>query len=154
MKKIDETVLAYIENDQNQYLLLYRNKEEGDLNEGYYMGVGGHLEEGETKEDALIREVWEETKLKVVSYKYQAKIYFSSDEYDEVMHLYLITKVEGEIDYNCDEGDLSYVDKDKLSTLPMWEGDKIFLKKMLNNDDYFELKLVYKGRTLVEVKEL
>ena len=151
---MDETVLVYIENDKNQYLMLYRNKEEGDLNEGFYMGVGGHLEPGETKEDALIREVWEETKLHVEEYKYQAKIYFSCDDYDEIMHLYLVTKVSGELDLNCDEGDLSYIDKDKLSSLPMWEGDKYFLEKLMNNEDYFELKLVYKGRDLVECKEL
>ena len=64
-----QTVLAYIDiNDQ--YLLLYRNKKKVDVNKGKWIGVGGHLEDGETPTGALYREIKEETGLDVISYEY------------------------------------------------------------------------------------
>ena len=55
---MDETVLAYIE-IEGLYLMLYRNKKKNDMNEGKWMGVGGHIERGETPDQALVREVKE-----------------------------------------------------------------------------------------------
>ena len=37
------TTLCYIEQD-GKYLMLYRNKKKNDINEGKWIGVGGHLE--------------------------------------------------------------------------------------------------------------
>ena len=39
-----KTVLCYIENEENEYLMIYRNKRENDSNEGKYLGIGGHIE--------------------------------------------------------------------------------------------------------------
>ena len=49
--------------------MLYRNKKNNDLNEGKWLGIGGHIEHGETIEQALLREVQEETGLTLLSYK-------------------------------------------------------------------------------------
>ena len=46
-----ETVLLYLEQD-GKYLMLYRNKKKKDINKGKWIGIGGHIEEGETKEEA------------------------------------------------------------------------------------------------------
>ena len=43
MKK---TTLCYIEHD-GQYLMLHRIKKENDINEGIWIGVGGHAENDE-----------------------------------------------------------------------------------------------------------
>ena len=90
-KKIDETVLCYIEKDQD-YLMIYRNKKENDMSEGKWMGVGGHIEKGETPDEALIREVKEETNLTLLSYEMRGIIYFQNDDYEEVMYLYTSDK--------------------------------------------------------------
>ena len=149
---MDKTVLAYIDiNDK--YLLLYRNKEKGDINQGKWLGVGGHLEEGETPDQALIREIKEETNLDVVKYQYRALLYFNCDDYSEIMYLYTVSEVKGEIG-ECDEGDLKFFDKKEIFDLPMWEADKLFLKKLLNNDPYFEMELNYSGNKLISVKYL
>ena len=58
------STLCYIEND-GKYLMLHRNVKENDVNEGKWIGVGGHFEADESPEECLIREVKEETGLDV-----------------------------------------------------------------------------------------
>lgn len=41
--------------------MLYRNKKEKDINKGKYVGIGGHVEKNESPNEAVIREVKEET---------------------------------------------------------------------------------------------
>ena len=54
------TTLCYIEKD-NKYLMLHRTKKKNDINEGKWIGVGGHAEGSESPEECLKREVKEET---------------------------------------------------------------------------------------------
>lgn len=145
---MDKTTLAYIKKDHS-YLMLYRNKKLNDMNEGKWIGVGGHIEEGETKDHAMKREIKEETNLDVISYKEKGLIHFVNDDYEEDMYLYIVDKIEGELK-ECDEGTLKYIDIDEVMSLPMWEGDKIFLPLLLKDEPYFELTLIYKGKNLVE----
>ena len=149
---MDETVLVYIfKNDE--VLMLLRNKKKVDINKGKWMGVGGHLEKGESKEDALFREVKEETNLDIIDYKFLATLYFYNNEYKEKMYLYRVDKFEGEL-IECNEGDLKFVKVKDLLNLNMWEGDKIFIKKMLDNDPYYEMSLSYEGDRLLKAELL
>ena len=142
-----ETVLAYIEKD-NQYLLLFRNKKKVDINKGKWIGVGGHIENNETPIDALIREVKEETNLDVLEYQKRGIVYFCYNDIVEKMHLFTVSKCSGVLS-ECNEGTLKYVDKKEMLNLPMWPGDKIFLKYLEEDEPYFELKLVYVNDELV-----
>ena len=146
---MDETVLCYIKKD-DEYLLLYRNKEKDDINQGKYVGVGGHLEKGETKEEALLREVKEETGLELLSYQYHAKLLFINDDYKEIMHLYTSDEFKGEL-IECNEGELVWIKEDEMLKVPHWEGDHYFLDKMLNQKEYFEMTLIYKDDKLIKV---
>ena len=145
-----ETVLAYIEND-NSYLMLLRNKKKHDINANKWIGVGGHLENDETPEDALIREIKEETGLDVISYSKKGLIHFNYDDISELMHLYVVNDFKGEL-IECDEGTLKWIKKCDLFSLELWEGDKIFLKKLLNNEPYFELELNYLKDKLISYR--
>ena len=147
-KTMRNTVLAYIEND-GSYLMLYRNRREKDVNKGKWIGVGGHVDKGESIKHALKREIKEETNLDILKYKKCGIVYFHDDDYHEAMHLFLVTKYKGELG-ECDEGDLKFIKKEEVFNLPIWEGDKIFLKYLLTNEPYFELKLFYEGDTLVD----
>ena len=149
---MNETVLAYIEKD-NSYLMLLRNKKKHDINANKYIGVGGHLEKGETPVDALYREIKEETGLDVISYEYRGLIHFHYDDIYELMHLYVVSDFKGEL-IECNEGTLSWVKRSDIFSLDLWEGDKIFLKKLLNNDPYFELELNYLKDKLISYKFL
>ena len=43
----------------------------------------------------------------------------------------------------CPEGELAWIEKEKISSLPTWEGDRIFLSLLSKNAPFFSLKLVY-----------
>lgn len=144
------STLCYIKRDDS-ILMLHRVKKKNDINKGKWIGVGGHFEDGESPEECLIREVLEETGLKLASYKFRAIITFIYDkDITEYMHLYTADEFFGEM-IECDEGNLSWVPKSKLLDLELWDGDKIFLKLLDERDDFFSLKLIYdKNDNLVE----
>ena len=142
------TTLCYIEKE-NKYLMLHRTSKKKDGNKDKWIGVGGHFEKGESPEDCLLREVKEETGLELTSYQFRGIVTFISDEWpDEYMCLYTADKYTGDIG-NCDEGELVWVEKGKIMNLNIWEGDKIFLKLLIENQPFFSLKLEYKGDKLI-----
>ena len=148
MKRMLLTTLCYMEKG-NQYLMLHRVKKEHDINKDKWIGVGGHFEKGESPEECLLREVKEETGLELTSYQFRGIVTFISDEWpDEYMCLYTADRYTGDIG-NCDEGELVWVEKGKIMDLNIWEGDKIFLKLLTENQPFFSLKLEYKGDKLV-----
>ena len=143
-----QTTLCYLERG-NQYLMLHRTKKENVLNHDKWLGVGGHFEEGESPEDCMLREVWEETGLTVTKWKYRGVVtFYLNESYGETMHLFSCLEWTGEQKV-CDEGDLEWIDKQKLTGFSLWEGDKIFLKLVNNIEEpFFNLKLVYQGEKL------
>ena len=142
------TVLCYLERD-GQYLMLFRNRKKNDPNAGKWIGVGGRLEEGESPEDGLIREVREETGYRLTSYRLRGIVTFSSDVYEkEQMFLFTADGFTGE-PIACDEGELSWIPIEKIPSLPLWEGDRIFLPLIRDKDTpFFFLKLCYRGDDL------
>lgn len=146
---MEKTVLCYLEKD-HQYLMLFRNKKKHDLNGSKWIGVGGHLEEGESKEEALYREIFEETGLTINSYEYRGELLFVNDDFEEIMYLYTSNDFSGSLK-ECDEGELHWVNKDKIMELNLWEGDKAFLPLLINTKQFIRLKLIYKQSQLVEV---
>lgn len=151
MKKLPETVLCYLKRDE-KYLLLFRNKKENDYNEGKWIGVGGRIEKGETKDEAAIRETKEETGLNVRSLKCNGEVLFVNDDYQEMMYVYEIEDFDGE-EIICDEGDLKWIPIKDIYNYPMWEGDKEFLPLLINHAPYFKMELIYKNKDLVAVKK-
>lgn len=148
---MNQTVMIYLEKE-NQYLMLYRNKKEKDINKNKYIGVGGHVEKGETPDQALIREVKEETGLDLLSFNKRGLVYFVLNGYEEEMYIYTSLDFKGEL-IECNEGDLLWVDKDKVMSLPIWEGDKYFFKYLLEEDKYFVMRLIYEDDKLIKVIE-
>ncbi len=145
------TTLCYIEKDDS-YLMLHRVSKKNDLNHDKWVGVGGKFEEKESPEECLLREVREETGLKLLSWRLRGVVTFISDIY-ETEHMYLFTsdEYEGEVG-RCDEGELEWVPKSRVYDLPIWEGDKIFFRLMLEGQPFFLLRLEYRGDELVSAK--
>ena len=143
------TTLCYIEKD-GAYLMIHRTKKENDENRDKWIGIGGKLEAGESPFDCARREILEEAGIRPLSLRYRGIITFVSDLYGtEYMHLFSADGYEGEIRFECDEGTLRWVKKGELTSLPIWEGDKIFLNLLNTEKRFFSLKLVYLGSTLV-----
>lgn len=147
------STLCYIEKEDS-YLMLHRTKKENDLNEGKWIGVGGKFENDESPEECIIRETFEETGLVLNTLKYRGLLTFISDKWEtEYIFVYTSNKFEGNL-IDCNEGELKWIKKSDIFKLNLWQGDSIFLKKLINNDIVFSIKLKYEGDNLIEYKEL
>ena len=118
---MQNTTLCYLERD-GQYLMLHRVKKAHDANKDKWIGV--------------------------TDYRYRGLVTFVSDRWPaEYMHLFTADGWTGEM-AACDEGELVWVDKARIPSLPVWAGDKLFFRLLEENVPFFSLKLVYKGETL------
>lgn len=144
------TTLCYIRHE-GKVLMMLRTKKDHDPNEGKWIGVGGHLEENESPEDCLLREVREETGLILDSWKSRGIITFVNTEYEtERMCLYEADAFHGVLK-ECDEGFLEWIPEDRIMDLNLWEGDRWFLEKMFREQGDISMKLVYDGDKLLHV---
>ena len=143
-----QTTLCYLEQD-GQYLMLHRVKKKQDVNKDKWIGVGGKFEAGEDALACALREVREETGLTMLTPLYRGMVDFFCPPWPaERMHLFTCTDFSGTM-RECDEGDLQWVAKDKVSSLPIWEGDKIFFDLLAKNEPFFHLELHYDKDVLV-----
>lgn len=144
------TTLCYIEKD-GKYLMMHRIKKEHDINEGKWIGIGGHFEEGESPEECLLREAREETGLLLTSFHFRGIVTFTADDHPtEYMCLYTADEYEGEPDLNCREGVLRWIPKEEVTFLNLWEGDRVFLDLLTKDAPFFSLKLSYEKDRLTE----
>ncbi len=140
--KTSLSTLCYIEKD-DQYLMLHRVTKPNDINAGKWIGVGGHFEPGESPEECIVRETLEETGYTLTTYSFRGLITFCyGDEVTEYMHLFTATGFTG-TPISCNEGVLAWVPKQDVLNLPLWEGDRIFLRLLDTRRDFFSLKLEY-----------
>ena len=138
------STLCYIERE-GKYLMLHRTIKENDVNHGKWIGVGGHFEADESPEECLLREVEEETGYRLVRWQFRALVtVVSGDGVTEYMHLFTADRFTGEA-ISCDEGELAWVKKERIESLELWEGDRIFLSLLAQDAPFFTLKLVYDG---------
>lgn len=143
-----QTTLCYLEKD-GQYLMLHRVKKKQDVNKDKWIGVGGKFEPGEDAVACALREVWEETGLTMHTPLYRGIVDFFCPPWPaERMHLFTCADFSGEM-RSCDEGDLEWVDKTTVPSLPIWEGDKIFFDLLTRNEPFFHLELHYDKDVLV-----
>ena len=147
-----QTTLCYMERD-GQYLMLHRIKKQHDASHGKWIGVGGKCEADESPDECMLREVREETGLQVLDWRYRGIVTFVSDEWpSEYMHLFTATRWSGQLS-PCDEGELAWVSWADIPGLSLWEGDRIFLRLIMDpQQPFFSLKLIYRGDTLVEAR--
>jgi len=86
MKKIAAIIL---ENDRKELLLYLRDNKPGIPFPGYWDLIGGHVEDGETPEEALIREVKEELNIDLSDYTfYKEYECLTGDAYENTKYVY------------------------------------------------------------------
>ena len=139
--------LCYI-NDGNRTLMLHRIKKEDDMHEGKWNGLGGKLEDGESPEECVIREVKEESGLDITNPTLKGILTFPKfDEVDDWMvFVFVLNEFSGELS-ECHEGVLEWIDNEKVMSLNLWDGDKIYMK-WLTGHSFFSAKFIYKKRIL------
>ena len=142
-----QTTLCYLDIG-GKTLMLHRVKKKNDVNHDKWIGIGGKFEHGESPEECMLREFKEETGLTLKQWAYRGIVTFVSEDWCEYMHLFTATQVEGDM-RECDEGTLEWVDWDLITDLPIWEGDKVFLRLLRERASFFSLKLTYEEEKLV-----
>ena len=143
------TTLCYVEKD-DAYLMMHRISKKQEVNKDKWIGIGGHFEPGESPEECLLREAYEETGLTLTSYRFRGIVTFTQENYGtEYMCLYTADAYEGMM-HESEEGVLEWVPKSRLLELNLWVGDRIFLKLLKDDAPFFSLKLSYQGDELTE----
>ena len=144
---IDSTLCYLYRGDE--VLMMHRTRKKNDMNHDKWVAIGGRFEDKESPEDCALREVREETGLTMISWRYRGIVTFVNDLYEtEQMHLFTSDEFEGELT-DCDEGELVWIKRTALDTLPQWEGDRIFHRLLNEEIPFFSLKLVYSGEKLL-----
>ncbi len=143
------TTLCYITRG-DQVLMLHRIKKKKDVNFDKWIGIGGKFEGEESPEECLLREAKEETGLTLTRWKCRAVVTFCQEGSEgEYMYLFTADGWTGQL-RECDEGDLQWISRDRLLSLPTWEGDRIFLDLLWQDAPFFLLTLRYRGDKLTE----
>ena len=134
------TTLCYMEKD-GKYLMLYRNKKENDVNEGKWIGIGGHFEEGESPDECLLREVYEETGLTIENPRLcGVKEWENSDGSRYIVLLYKTDRFSGKI-RSSHEGKVCWAALSSLPSLQLSLDFEKLLEVFLRDDlseFYFE----------------
>ena len=143
------TTLCYVTRG-DQVLMLHRVKKKNDINHDKWIGIGGKFLPEESPDECVLREAWEETGLTLTSWRCRGVITFLNAGCDgEYMYFFTADGFEGDM-HECNEGDLEWVDREFLYSLPMWEGDKIFLDLLWQDAPFFLLTLRYRDDVLEE----
>ena len=146
---MQNSTLCYITRGSD-VLMLHRVKKKNDINKDKWIGVGGKFEPEETPDECLLREALEETGLKLTSWRCRGVVTFLPEGGEgEYMYLFTADGFEGTLKV-CNEGDLAWVSREFLYSLPMWEGDRIFLELLWQDAPFFLLTLRYRGDRLAE----
>ena len=136
------TTLCYIEN-RGRYLMLHRVKKKQDENAGKWIGIGGHMEENESPEECVLREIREEAGMAVTGLRLRGIITFILPDWGNELTFLYTAHAEEEALPDCPEGTLQWVPIGQVPALPLWEGDRVFLPLLQTRQDCFSLKLLY-----------
>ncbi len=141
--------LCYVKRD-GRTLMIHRVKKQNDDHEGKWNGLGGKLEAGETPEECAIRELKEEAGLTVRNPALKGILTFPefANGRDWYVFVFEVTDFEGEL-IDSPEGNLAWIDDDRIFDLNLWEGDQIFLEWM-RQGRFFSGKFLYEDGRLKE----
>ncbi len=123
--------LCYILNDKGEVILQFKRRGFGV---GKWNGPGGKVEPGETMEQAVKREVKEETGLDVKNLVKMAELefYFNDrEEWNQGVWVYVTKNFSGRMQAS-DEGELKWFKTEELPLNDMWQDDPYWLPHVLN----------------------
>ena len=138
------TNLCLVEDLENgKVVLQYRSPERYKKWSGYAF-PGGHIEEGESLAESVIREVYEETGLTITDPKLVAVKDWEPDEGGRyIVFCYKATEFTGQL-RSSEEGEVSWVEKDQLEKLDL-SYDMLPLLEVMEDPDLSEY--YYRKRT-------
>lgn len=139
------TLCYLIDKKQDSTLMIHRIKKANDYHRGKWNGLGGKFELGESPEDCAKREVREESGLILKNLRLKGFITFPLFDGNDDWYVFLFTsdEFEGKL-INSAEGNLEWIPNEKLTSINLWEGDKLFIP-WLFEDKFFSAKFIYKN---------
>lgn len=159
-----QTTLCYLTKGDDVLFIVKENtpKNIKNMNAGKYLGVGGHMEDKETPYECAVREIFEETSInsnEIEDLSLRGICCFINDMCDdETMYVYTGEYIGNKdiVPGSCEEGVLTWVNRENIKNIPTWEGDRYIFDALLNpvNTGFFELKLTYHGNELKDVKKI
>lgn len=135
--------LCYIQQD-GCTLMVHRNKKADDIHQGKWNGLGGKFEAGETPEECVIREVYEESGLSIRNPKLCGLLMFPKFKGND-WYVFVFTANDftgGLID--SPEGRLEWIRDEKVVELTLWPSDHIFMP-WIQEGKFFSAKFEYEG---------
>jgi len=124
--------------------MVHRVKKANDIHEGKWNGLGGKFETGETPEECVIREIFEESGLSIQNPKLCGLLMFpQSKGNDWYVFVYTASDFTGEL-IDSPEGKLEWIPDEKILDLNLWESDHIFMSWM-REGKFFSAKFEYEG---------
>jgi 8-oxo-dGTP diphosphatase len=148
-----QTTGVYLIKDDKILFLVRQKKDDTKHVQGMYLPIGGHVELGETLETCAIREVEEESGIKINTLDLKGIVYITGQgkgEWDWVNFVFVSTDFEGDA-VAGNEGHFEWVPIDQLETANLYPGDKIYLQYMLKYK-LFVAEFIYKDYDLIEYK--
>jgi len=113
--------LCFIEKEGKYLMQLKDDKKFGG---GRWNAPGGKTKENESVEQGVVREILEETGLKIRNAKKRAVLnFFNGDEFAWAVHVFATKDFEGKVK-SSEEGELKWMDKGSLPYAQMWEDDR------------------------------
>lgn len=125
-----EASLCHIVRDRRLLLKLAN----AGISKGKWNGPGGKFERGETPTQNVIREVEEETSLRIVDPAYHGRIEFymnGGESLDYLVHVFLVSRFSGRA-RSSEEGVVRWFDLDRIPYARMWDDDRYWLPLLLN----------------------
>ncbi len=123
--------------DRREVLLVHRNARQDDQHLGKYNGLGGKLEPEEDVVAGMRREIREEAGIECEAMQLRGTISwpgFGPNGEDWLGFVFLITVWSGTPYGENPEGTLEWVAVERLPELPQWEGDRLFLPLVFDDD--------------------
>jgi len=143
--------LCYIINGNGEVLLQFKRRGFGI---GKWNGPGGKVEPGETIEQAVIREVKEETGIDVVNPEKMAELEFyfiGKEEWNQMADVYVAKNYSGEI-AESDEGELKWFKFNEIPYDEMWDDDPYWLPNILAGE-FMKMKFYFNHESKLQKYE-
>lgn len=151
------TIALIFSPDHTMFLMGQHQRGEG---KGKLSFVGGKVADkpefkDETPDQSVLREIKEEAGIIPDSIIHQADIVFDhstdKDKEDELMKVYRIDTYKGQESENPEEFQLIWVKTDKLPLDRMWPSDRLWLPKLLANQDSFH-KMTFRYSSVGDIE--
>ena len=123
--------------DRTKVLMIHRNARPGDLHLGKYNGLGGKMEPNEDVLACMKREIREEAGIECTSLTLRGTLSwpgFGKQGEDWLGFIFIIDSYTGTPLEKNPEGTLEWVERDRLLDLPLWDGDRLFVPLVFDND--------------------